>query len=246
MRIYWWCSIGYYSNPNIASFAGEISNCSDCRISFSSTIKNCSKKQNQSNSKQSGVFLHPEKINHISCLALKSKANLNDFTFQTSETVSAILAQPQILKVNSDMVVHPFQQLFFAPAVFIPNCCYDAFTKDACTSTKKDGDYTADILFHISRLENSIQLKFSPVKFPRLMQKSKGAQVAPSPKVTRLSIPGPIQRCSEISLWVGTFHEIVSWKIFIPANTKTKINKTNKQTNKQTNKETNKHPCNWT
>lgn len=100
---------------------------------------------------------------------------------------------------------------------------------------------TADILFHISRLENSIQLKFSPVWFPRLMQKPKGAQGAPGPKVTRLSIPGPIQRCSEISPWVGTFHEIVSWKIFIPANTKTKINK-----QKQTNKETNKHPCNWT
>lgn len=28
IRIYWWCSIGFYSNPNIASFAGEISNCS--------------------------------------------------------------------------------------------------------------------------------------------------------------------------------------------------------------------------
>lgn len=118
MRIYWWCSIGYYSNPNIASFAGEISNCSDCRISFSSTKKNCSKKQKQSNSKQSGVFLHPEKIKHIFCLALKSKANLNDFTLQTSKTVSAILAQPQILKVNSDMVVHPFQQLFFCRGGF--------------------------------------------------------------------------------------------------------------------------------
>lgn len=122
---------------------------------FHQPNKNCSKKQKQSNSKQSGVFPHPEKIKHNFCLALKSKANLNDFTFQTSETVSAILAQPQILKVNSDMVVHPFQQLFFAPAVFIPNCCYDAFTKDVCTSTKKDGDYTADILFHGWKIQSN-------------------------------------------------------------------------------------------
>ena len=89
--------------------------------------------------------------------------------------------------------------------------------------------------------------KFNPIKIltcvvPSPDAKVQGCSRCPGPKVTRLSIPGPIQRCSEISLWVGTFHEIVSWKIFIPANTKTKINKqkqTNKQTNKHTNKQTN-------
>ena len=182
MRIYWWCSIGYYSNPNIASFAGEISNCSDCRISFSSTKKICSKKQNQSNSKQSGVFLHPEKINHISCFSPKIKGKFERFYLSNLRNCFRNLGPASDSKGKLGHGSTSFPAIVFAPAVFIPNCCYDAFTKDACTSTKKDGDYTADIF-----VSHFTVGKFNPIKIltcevPSPDAKVQGCSSCPQPQ----------------------------------------------------------------